>query len=265
MTIDKNIRTDLILEKDLNLENSSIIEEMNQIQIVKSKQNNYRYTTISFPNITEKNNYQRVLNVFLKELKQYIKIKKEDIILVIGLGNEKSTPDSLGPIAVEHILVTRYFTLFGDLEEGYSNVCSFIPDVMGNTGIETADIIKSIIRETKATKVIVIDALKTNHINRLVKTIQITDQGISPGSGIQNNRSEISKETMNVDIIAIGVPTVVDIKTIISNYVKKDINIQDNLMVTPTNIDFVIEKLSYLISEGLNITFHKNFIRQNNL
>ncbi len=265
MNLEKNVRTDLILEKDVQLEESSIIEEYDQIKVMKNQNKENHYTTILFPDITEKENYQKVLKVFTKEIKNYLNIKKNDIILVIGLGNEKSTPDSLGPNVVDHILVTRYLTLFGEIEEGYSNVCSFIPDVMGNTGIETADIIKSIINDTKATKVIVIDALKTNHINRLVKTIQITNQGISPGSGIQNNRAEISKKTMNIDIIAIGVPTVVDIKTIIENYIKEDIIIEDNLMVTPTNIDFLIEKLSYLISDGLNLSLHKNYIRQNNL
>ena len=195
---------------------------------------------------------------------EIININKDSYGLIVGLGNSKSTPDSLGPKVVDNTLVTRYLYLFGEVDGNYSNVCSFVPNVMGNTGIETTDIIKSIIKDTHATKVIIVDALKTNHIDRLTKTIQITDQGISPGSGIQGKRKEISKETMNVDIIAIGVPTVVDIQTILENYTSQYFSLQDNLIVTPTNIDFLIEKLAYLISDGINISLHKDFKRQNN-
>ena len=260
----KKMRTDLILEKELEIDSNSKEEKIGNIKVTETT-NNYNYTTISFEDITDTENYNKVLKVLIKELKKYLKVTNKDIVLVIGLGNDKSTPDSLGPKVIDNVLVTRYLTLFGDLEEGYSNVCSFTPNVMGNTGIETSDMIKSIINNIKATKVIVIDSLKTNNLSRLVKTIQITDQGISPGSGIQNNRKEISKKTMNIDIIAIGVPTVVDIKTIIENYSKKEIALNDNLIVTPTNIDFIIEKLSYLISDSLNILLHKNYIRQNSI
>ena len=107
-----------------------------------------------------------------------------------------------------------------------------------------------------------IDSLKTYNIDRLVKTIQITNKGISPGSGINNNREEISKDSLDVDVIAIGIPTVVDIKSILDKYMDKKINVKDNLIVTPTNIDFLIDKLSMLISGGINICLHKKFIRQ---
>ena len=131
---------------------------------------------------------------------------------------------------------------------------------MGNTGIETSKIIKSLIKEIKATKVIIVDSLKTNNMNRLGKTIQITDQGIFPGSGIYNNIKEISKKTVGCDVIAIGIPTVLDIKSLVS-----EIDENENYIVTPTNIDFLILKLSLLLSNGLNISLHKNFIRQNNI
>ena len=245
-----NIYTDMIFEKENIKIKSKIINKTNNLKVLESS----NCTTIFFNDITDKNNYNLVLNTFIKELKKYLKIKKEDIVLVIGLGNNKSTPDSLGPKVIDNILVTRYLYLLGEVEEGYSNVSSFIPNVMGNTGIESIKIIKNIIKEIKATKVIIIDSLKTNNIERLTKTIQITNKGISPGSGINNNRKEINKKNMNTEIIAIGVPTVVDIRNIL--------NIND-FIVTPTNIDFIIEKLSFLISNGINISLHKN-IRQNN-
>ena len=254
---DKMFRTDLLMEKNIpNLDSN--IETFKSIKIISNSFNNYHYTTITFKDIIDKSNYLDVQKIFVRELKKYLDIKESDTILVIGLGNSKSTPDSLGPSTIDNVLVTRYLFLLGEVEDGYSNVCSFSPNVMGNTGIETADTIKSIIRDTKASKVIIIDALKTNNLSRLVKTIQITDQGISPGSGIGNSRKEISKKTMNIDIIAIGVPTVVDIRELVNT------KIDDNYIVTPTNIDYIIEKLSTLIGNGINISLHKNFLRQNN-
>ena len=252
ININKNIHTDLVID------NSSYRKSNKKISVYNSKHNNYNYSTITFKDITDKNNYKDVQNTFIDELKKIININKNDVILVVGLGNSNSTPDSLGPKVIDNILVTRYLFLLGDVEEGYSNVCSFSPNVMANTGIETADIIKSIINDVGATKVIVVDALKTSNLDRLTKTIQITDSGIAPGSGIGNTRSEISKKTMNIDIIAIGVPTVVDIKELINK------NNLGNCIVTPTNIDFIIEKLSTLIGNGINIYLHKNYIRQNN-
>ena len=258
----KNLRTDLILEQNIkSLRKESKYQE-NNITVTNSKDNIYNYTTIYFKDITDKENFLNVQKIFIKELKKYLNIKKDDKFLVIGLGNNKSTPDSLGPNTVDNILVTSYLFLLGDVSKEYSNVSSFTPNVMANTGIETAEIIKSIIKDSEATKVIVIDSLKTSNIKRLLKTIQITNKGISPGSGIGNNRKEISKKTVGIDIIAIGIPTVVDINSIIYNYTNKRIKEVDNLIVTPTNIDYMIDKLSILIGNGINNSLHKNFIRQ---
>ena len=258
----KNLRTDLILEQNIkSLREESKYQE-NNITVTNSKDNIYNYTTIYFKDITDKENFLNVQKIFIKELKKYLNIKKDDKFLVIGLGNNKSTPDSLGPNTVDNILITSYLFLLGDVSKEYSNVSSFTPNVMANTGIETAEIIKSIIKDSKATKVIVIDSLKTSNIKRLLKTIQITNKGISPGSGIGNNRKEISKKTVGIDIIAIGIPTVVDINSIIYNYTNKRIKEVDNLIVTPTNIDYMIDKLSILIGNGINSSLHKNFIRQ---
>lgn len=249
-----NLYTDLITEKKIITGKEKIINKNNNLKVLKTTLNNNKYTTITFNDISTKNNYLEVQNILIKELKEYIKLKENDIILVIGLGNSKSTPDSLGPSVIDNVLVTRYLFLSNSIDKGYSNVSSFIPNVMGNTGINSIKIIKNIIKEIKATKVIIIDSLKTSNLDRLVKTIQITNEGISPGSGINNNRGEISKKNMHTEIIAIGVPTVVDIKTIIKE--------KENIIVTPTNIDFIIEKLSILIGNSINISLHKNFIRQ---
>ena len=167
----------------------------------------------------------------------------------------------MGPSTVKNILITRYLFLLGDVEDGYQNVSAFTPDVMGNTGIETSHIVKKIVDEVNPTKVIVIDSLKSDHIERINRTIQITDKGIHPGSGIGNVRKEISFKTIGVDVIAIGVPTVVNLCSLIKKS-KKNTFLGENLIVTPTNIDFMIEKLSILIGNGINISLHDNFIRQ---
>ena len=247
----KFIQTDLITEKKIyGLKEE--IEENNNITIIRTFNKEDIYSTIYFKDITDKDNYKKVQNIFIKELKKYLNLDDNDKLLVIGLGNEKSTPDSLGPKVVDNILVTRYLFLLGEVEEGYLNVCTFKPNVMGNTGIDSYSIINNIIENTKVNKIIIIDALKTNQFKNLVKTIQITNTGLSPGSGIGNNQKEISKKTLNKEIIVIGVPTVIDIS--------KTIKDNDNYIVTPTNIDFLIEKLSLLIGNGINKTIHKRFL-----
>ena len=245
-----NLDTDLIVEKKELKNKGKITKYSNNIKVEKVVFNSNNYTTIYFKDITDKDNYKEVQKVFINNLKKYLKLKKDDKLLVVGLGNNKSTPDSLGPSTVENILVTSYLFDLGDVDSNYSNVSKFSPNVKANTGIETSNIIKSIIKNNNFTKIIVIDALKTNDFNRLVKTIQISDYGISPGSGIGNNRLEISTHTMNLPIISIGVPTVIDIN--------------NNMIMTPTSIDYQIDKLSSLIGNGINISLHKNFIRHNN-
>lgn len=252
----KDLRTDLILEKQYkNLECKTT--KYKDIEIITTKYKNNNYTTIYFNDATDKDNYLNLEKVLIKELKKYINIKENDTILVVGLGNSKSTPDALGPSTIDSILVTRHLKLLNVLDKDYSVVSTFKPSVMGTTGIESIDLIKNIIKDIKATKVIAIDALKASKIERLVKTIQITDSGIHPGSGINNNRGEISKNTMETDVISIGIPTVVDIKTILESILEEEIALDENLILTPTDIDYQIEKLSKLLSISINKTLHK--------
>lgn len=245
------IDTDLITEKNISFVKRKVTKYKRKIKVEENTLDSNKYTTIYFNDISDRDNYLEVQKIFVKYLKKYLKLSNLDKILVIGLGNSKSTPDSLGPNTIDNVLVTSYLFDLGDVDSNYSNVCSFTPNVVGNTGIETSSIVKSIIKESSATKVIVIDALKTNDFNRLTKTIQISDLGITPGSGIGNKRVEITTNTMNIPIISIGVPTVISIT-------------KNNYILTPTSIDFEIDKLSTLIGNGINISLHKNFIRHNN-
>lgn len=330
-------RTDLIIDEisrnqETKIATKKIIEKENitseEIKIDKELEKKLKkkpgiYRTVTFKDVTDKNNFKEVEQAVITALKstyEDINLTKDSKVLVIGLGNEESTPDSLGPKSMNHVLVTRHLFLLGDVEEGYRNVASFKPSVTGVTGIETKDLIEGITEKIKPDLLIVIDALASNSIDRLNKTIQITTSGISPGSGIGNNRVEISKETMNIPVIALGVPTVVEATTIVQDtlqlllkqisykmenqqnmklklipnesedYQKHEEKLSDdqkedvlgmvgllneqelkklllevllpvnyNMMVTPKEIDYVIEKLSLLIGNAINKSLHEHF------
>ncbi|MBQ9024028.1 MAG: GPR endopeptidase [Bacilli bacterium] len=254
-----NIRTDLAIEQidDISYINEKIIDDIKvtNITVNDTNKNKYlkkegQYITIEFNDITDYNNSKKVEQVFINELKELLNqydINDDNTCLVIGLGNEKSTPDSLGPLTINDIIVTNHYYYLGlDVEEGFRSVAAISPGVMGTTGIETYDIIYSIVKQIKPDFVIIIDSLKATSVNRINKTIQITDTGISPGSGIGNNRKEISKEVLKIPVFAIGIPTVVDSITIINDsinhitnyysYMKNNINNpSEKLKIVRTN------------------------------
>ena len=153
--------------------------------------------------------------VFSNELQKFLaykKIKNDATCLVIGLGNEHITPDALGPLALDNIIVTRHLYELAEhqMDDNYRKVSALAPGVMGLTGIETFDIIESVVKKIKPDFLIVIDALAARAVNRVNKMIQMTDTGISPGSGVGNKRRRIDEASLGVPVIAIGIPTVVD-------------------------------------------------------
>ena len=224
-----NIRSDLIIENNFKKYlQYSYIENNIQVDYVKLNKNNILnktegdYITISFEDITDKTNFSNVLNILIKELKRILKltnIKPDDKVLIVGLGNNKSTPDSLGYEVLKNITVTRHLFIL-DKVEGYRNISVLEPNVFGNTGIESQDIIMGAVKETKPDFIIAIDSLAAFSIDRMQRTIQITNTGISPGSGIGNNRGEISKKSLKIPVIAIGVPTVVSSIVIVNDTLK---------------------------------------------
>lgn len=239
-----DLRTDLIIEK-INNNNGVFEYEENNIKISKVVLDNKNvlnkkegtYITISFDDITDSSNYNNVLNILIKEIKKLLneeKIKDDSSVLIIGLGNIKATPDALGGKVINDIIVTRHLYLLNDYDPKYRNVSAFSPGVMGDSGIETVDIIDGIVKKIRPDFLIVIDSLCASNINRINKTIQITNTGIHPGSGIGNNRKEISKETIGIPVIAIGVPTVVD-----------------SIVIVNDTIEYLMKKISYL-KENLN-------------
>lgn len=161
-------------------------------------------------------------------------------ILVVGLGNPTITPDSLGPLVINKIEVNRH------LEENYTfQVSAISPGVMGQTGMESSEIIKSICDDFKPDLVIVVDALACSDPNRMCHSIQLSTAGINPGAGIGNNRKKLAKSTLGCNVIALGVPTVCDIN-IFSD------EIQNDYFVTPNNIDEAMDILSDIIARGIN-------------
>jgi spore protease len=186
---------------------------------------------------------------------------KEKSILVVGLGNSDVTADALGPYTIDNLCITRHIIReYGKKAYNSSRVNSIsalTPGVMAKTGMETAEIIKGVINETEPDIVIVVDALAARTTRRLNRTIQITDTGIHPGSGVGNHRKAITKETMGVPVIAIGIPMVVDARTIVTDALGNlDIPIDNqlsNMYVTPKNIDETTKRLSFTVSEAINI------------
>ncbi len=180
-----------------------------------------RYITISFQDVTDKDNQKLVEEVFATELHHLLKEKQllKKKCLIVGLGNRESTPDSLGPKVADGVLVTRYLFEIEEIqvEKRFSNVASIVPGVSGTTGIESSDIILGIVEKIKPDYIIAIDALASSSIDRMNKTIQMTDTGIHPGSGVGNKRREVSFDTVGVPVIAIGIPTVIDGVTIVSD------------------------------------------------
>ncbi len=207
--------------------------------------------------------------VLTKVLKEMIPFNSKLKALVVGLGNRRVTPDSIGPLTAENINATRHlFQMFDCQEdEDMANVSCLIPGVTGNTGMETADLIKKAMEITSPDVTIAIDALAARNIDRINTTIQITDTGISPGSGMGNHRKALNSKTMGGPVIAIGVPTVIDSKTLIIDamdqgkwpaaQVEKYLQEKDlDMIVTSTDIDQAIEDFSIIISNAVNNILH---------
>lgn len=216
LATEKNIIDNIEQFEDIKV--SHIYIDKEKSKIIEKKVGNY--ITIEFDDVTDHHNQEKVKKIFIKQIKKMLNkigIQENHSALVIGLGNSRSTPDSLGPESVNKLIITNHLYELGNLGKGFRRVSALNPGVMGETGIETSDIIKSIVDKIKPDFLIVIDALASSSIERVNRTIQITDTGIHPGSGIGNSRKEISKEILNIPVLAIGVPTTVDAVTIVSD------------------------------------------------
>ncbi len=236
------------------------------------------YITIEAPGLSMSDgDYHREISEKLAlHLKKLIHLEREQSILVVGLGNSAITADSLGPHVVDNLYITRHmireYGLKSMGKERMHRVSGIIPGVMAQTGMETSEIVQGIVAETKPDVVIAIDALAARSTRRLNRTIQITDTGINPGSGVGNHRVGLTEENLQVKVIGIGVPTVVDAATIVRDSMAHLLDALEEteqkefleemisphlhtMFVTPRDVDETVKYLSYTISEGLNIAF----------
>ncbi len=252
------------------------------------------YVTIEAPNMSnpDEGYHCEISKILCDELYKMLPAKKDISVLVVGLGNRLVTPDALGPNVVDNLCITRHivkeYGKYAMGKETVNLVSSLIPGVMAQTGMETVEIVKGVVEETKPTCIIVIDALAARNSKRLNRTIQIADTGIHPGSGVGNHRRGINLETVGVPVIGIGIPTVVDAATIVNDTMEnfilemessdvlrgvgdvlKSYNAAEKyqlvkeliaphlngMFVTPKDIDETVKRLSYTISEGINMVF----------
>ncbi|MBS6605969.1 MAG: GPR endopeptidase [Lachnospiraceae bacterium] len=311
-----NIRTDLALETrerfvsdHVEIPGVSVEEtydeerEIRTTRVVVETENGAKmmgkpvgtYLTIEAPNmaVPDEDYHREISKKLAEDIKELVPERKEEVsVLVVGLGNREVTPDALGPYVADHLHVTRHIVKeYGKYAMGKDQVylvSAVVPGVTGQTGMETLEIVKGVVEETEPDFVVAIDALAARNSKRLNRTIQITDTGICPGSGLGNHRLALNSETLGVKVIGIGVPTVVDAVTIVNdtmenfivalessellksvgetlrsyNEAEKQELIREliaphlnGMYMTPKNIDDTIKRVSFTISEALNILF----------
>ncbi|HEY8529474.1 MAG TPA: GPR endopeptidase [Paenibacillaceae bacterium] len=262
------------------------------------------YVTLEVPGLRNGDSdlYDRVADCFAREFEAFLGrlgVSASASVLIVGLGNVNVTPDALGPMVVENLLVTRHlFELMRDqVDPGYRPVSAIAPGVLGTTGIETSEIVQGVVERTKPDLLIAVDALAARSLERVNTTIQIADTGIHPGSGIGNRRRGLTKEILGVPCLAIGVPTVVYASTIVNNaldmlfsHIKQQTSDSDSiigsighleeperlqlvkevldplgqdLLVTPKEVDEFMEATANIVATGLNVALHEAVRRDN--
>ncbi len=184
-------------------------------------------------------------------------LPREGTVLVVGLGNRAVTPDTLGPRAADMVLATRHIRGEFARAAGLTDLrptAVLTPGVLGQTGTESVEIVRGVCREVQPAAVVVVDALAARSVERLGCTVQLCDTGISPGAGVGNNRRPLNREVLDVPVIGMGVPTVVDALTLVRDYLREDIPAADTppMMVTPREIDLVINRAARLIALAIN-------------
>ena len=314
-----SIRTDLALEDKERFESDNVeipgvileeeYDEEHEIRITHVKietENGAKtmgkpvgvYLTLEAPNLAVPDeDYHREVSEklagYIQKLIRGMGIEEKDLsVLIVGLGNRQVTPDALGPYVVDNVCVTRHIVKeYGKYAMGMEHarlVSAIVPGVMGQTGMETLEIVKGIVEETYPHLVIAVDALAARNSKRLNRTIQIADTGIHPGSGVGNHRNGLTKEALGIPVIGIGVPTVVDAATIVNDTMENLINALESsevlkgvgdvlrtynsaekyelvkelisphlngMYVTPKDEDEMVKQISYTISEALNMLF----------
>lgn len=248
-----------------------------------------QYTTLELAglNIAEGEDYENTCHVLARELLDLLSLKENSQILVVGLGNWNITPDALGPKVISKLMITRHLhTYMPEEVPAYLRpVCGISPGVLGTTGMETGEVIQGVCDKIKPDAVIVIDALAARNLDRISTTIQLCDTGITPGAGVGNKRKALDKDTLGVPVIAIGVPTVIDAITLTADIMHasqselgaNDENMRDKslaalhaslpnnlkqFIVAPKDVDLLIDRISKVVANGINLALHKNITLQ---
>ena len=263
-------RTDLAIELDEEVSGSLGVEKsassdgdikVTRIRITSSegektmRRRKGSYVTVEFPQLYKITDYSGLKKMLIKELKSLLP-ESPDRVLVVGLGNTDITPDAVGPLTAGKILATRHISgQFADGIglKGLKSVSVLSPGVLGQTGIESAELIKGAAQAVKPEVVIIIDSLASRSTERLFRTVQLSDAGIAPGSGVKNSRREINSETLGVPVIAMGVPTVMDAEALAYELTGRETEKSSGMFVTPKEVDMLCGRISDILAAALNV------------
>ena len=285
------LRTDLALESIYTHENEGIKQQerkeanctVTEISITTEEASKLvgkpmgNFVTLEFESFPDREAeaLEKNANMIAKELAKLLPQNAEKI-LVVGLGNRSITPDALGPSTLDKVMITNHVMEYINSDGDFRAVCGICPGVLGITGIETVDIVKGVAEKYQPSLVIAVDALCAGSPERMFSTVQLTDTGIHPGSGVGNRRDGLNKETLGVPVIAIGIPTVVDSHSIVYSAITRFFENNDSLQeaehmitdmmkfaksgmfVSPKDIDNLITHSARTLSGGINLALHKN-------
>lgn len=251
---------------DLTVSIIDVLDERGEKKLGKARG---RYVTVAFGDVSAVgyDEYEHICRAISHNIRSLAQRAGGDVgsLLVCGLGNRRFAADAVGVIAAEKTLVTRHIKASdGALFEkaGFFDICAVMPGVLAQTGMETCELIMGAVREAHPDLLIVVDSLAARKTERLGCTVQLTDTGISPGSGVGNHREAINKETTGVPTVAIGVPMVIDAATLISDALEKASAMCEitapNMFVCPKDVDVKAELVGSLIGYAINLAFHKN-------
>lgn len=255
-------KKDYVLRNDLAIQNKKYKKinsyELNDIRVQEYRYDSFSFTDILFKNVETNKNKNDVKRVLKKEIKRFLKkykLNSKASTLVVGLGNKNIISDALGAMTCENVISTGYFSMFNNYN--YRYVYKFVPGTIMDSGIMAFKGIKALAKEISPTFIIIIDSLVCSHIRYLNSVIQISDRGITPGSGFANYQEEISFDTIGIPVLVIGVPTA----TYASTIIRDALNIKENhisfkegydFVVASKDIDLIIKSLSKIIGESIN-------------
>jgi len=285
-------RTDLAVEaREIQQESAGKTTELPGVQAEDQKSHGYDVTVVRILDQTgaqslgkpqgtyvtvelgalirrEEDAFERGVAAIAQQLLALLGLGSEDSVLVVGLGNRAITPDAVGPITAKHTMATKH--LVERMPEHFGNlrrVTVVQTGVLGTTGLESAEVVKAIVDKTRPTQVVVVDALASRKLARLCRTVQISDTGIAPGSGVGNSRARLDAEALGVPVVALGVPTVVDAGTLLADLIEesgqKGVSLEQfkdfesDMIVTPKEIDAQVADISKLIGYALNCALHE--------